>query len=89
MKIKINLTQYLQLGGLIRNLNPSSIEYIGGYATYLNKEVIKIEFRGDKNTDGEELYHLTFKEGNTARFHKTFIQVEVEMYLGDKYIKGI
>lgn len=87
MKTKINLEQYLSMGGKLENLNCNDL-----ISTYQDKnqnvKIISFEDKGEFSTDGKsKLMNFNFENGNSNRYYIGWIQIEIDMVLPDKYTK--
>ena len=84
--ITINLSQYLKLGGLLKNIN-----WEKSFCDYgdknLNAKIISFEDKGETNNANEKLIHFTFDNGNTHRYCVNWIKVNVDFDLKEIYKK--
>jgi hypothetical protein len=84
-KVKITLREFIRLGGKIENLNaPEEVTTTYGDANSL-LTVSNISLTGT-NTHNEPLYMVTYVGGTSHRYSGTWIQVEIDMKLEDKYL---
>lgn len=88
LTITINLHKYLENGGKIENIAPGEVRFT---KTSRNPDdtrpADKIEYRGDRNNNGEPLYYLVYSNGEERRVAGFFIDVTVDINLDEKYTK--
>jgi len=84
MKTKINLEEYLKMGGDLNKINLSKT-----FSEYQDKNqmetIVSFEDRGDVNGYSKLMY-FTFANGQTHRYAIMWIYTQVELVLDQKFI---
>lgn len=89
MKQKITLATYFKLGGKLENLNLDST-----FTTHFDKNqslsiesIMTAEITAPTfgNSQGIQLYLVTFTNGNSSKYGSVWIETEAELTLDPKY----
>lgn len=82
MKTKMNLSQYLKLGG-----NMEKINWDDAYCDYerSDRKIISYEDIGETNVFGDRLMYFKFSDGETIRYSIGWIILNIELVLPEKY----
>lgn len=84
MKTKVNLDQYLKMGGDLNKIDLSKT-----FSEYSDKNqfesIISFEDKGEMN-GSTRLIHLNFANGKTHRYALTWIYTQVEIVLDSRFI---
>lgn len=84
----MNLRKYLENGGKIENISIGEVRFTKESRNSDDtRPADKIEYRGDRNNNGDPLYYLIYSNGEERRVGGIFIDVTVEIKLNEKYTK--
>lgn len=84
-KVKLNLIEYLRLGGKLNNLNfPDEVKIT---ATDSNTGLgVENVLQDGNNVNKEPMYKVYYIGGRVARYHGMWIDVDVQMRLDNSYL---